>query len=77
MIEVRRSCRSGVPRTAWRTGRGSAARRASFAGVVAYPERSAYRFDLVAAGVSGDLAYIVGFEHILGPRPTDTALKII
>jgi len=22
------------------------------------------RFDLVAAGVSGDLAYIVGFEHI-------------
>jgi hypothetical protein len=45
--------------------------------VVAYPERSAYRFDLVAAGVSGDLAYIVGFEHILGPRPTATALKII
>jgi ketosteroid isomerase-like protein len=24
----------------------------------------AYRFDLVAAGASGDLAYIVGFEHI-------------
>ena len=23
-----------------------------------------YRFDVVAAGVSGDLAYIVGFEHI-------------
>ena len=23
-----------------------------------------YRFDLVAAGVSGDLAYLVGFEHI-------------
>jgi ketosteroid isomerase-like protein len=23
-----------------------------------------YRFDLVAAGVSGDLAYMVGFEHI-------------
>ena len=23
-----------------------------------------YRFDLVAAGVSGDLAYVVGFEHI-------------
>ena len=22
------------------------------------------RFDLVAAGVSGDLAYVVGFEHI-------------
>ena len=25
---------------------------------------TAYRFDLVAAGLSGDLAYIVGFEHI-------------
>jgi ketosteroid isomerase-like protein len=24
---------------------------------------TAYRFDLVAAGVSGDLAYTVGFEH--------------
>src|SRR5215203_4842279 len=23
-----------------------------------------YRFDLEAAGVSGDLAYVVGFEHI-------------
>jgi ketosteroid isomerase-like protein len=23
-----------------------------------------YRFDLVAAGVSGDLAYMIGFEHI-------------
>jgi ketosteroid isomerase-like protein len=23
-----------------------------------------YRFDVVAAGVSGDLAYLVGFEHI-------------
>lgn len=23
-----------------------------------------YRFDLVAADVSGDLAYIIGFEHI-------------
>ena len=23
-----------------------------------------YRFDLVAAGVNGDLAYLVGFEHI-------------
>ena len=23
-----------------------------------------YRFDVVAAGVSGDLAYVVGFEHI-------------
>jgi ketosteroid isomerase-like protein len=24
---------------------------------------TAYRFDLIAAGVSGDLAYTVGFEH--------------
>jgi ketosteroid isomerase-like protein len=23
-----------------------------------------YRFDLVAAGVSGNLAYLIGFEHI-------------
>ena len=29
-----------------------------------WSQRTDYRFDLVAAGVSGELAYIVGFEHI-------------
>ena len=28
-----------------------------------FSDCSAYRFELVAAGVSGDLAYTVGYEH--------------
>ncbi len=28
-----------------------------------FSDCTAYRFDLVAAGVSGDLAYTVGYEH--------------
>ena len=36
-----------------------------FFGVLAprFSDCSAYRFELVAAGVSGDLAYTVGYEH--------------
>jgi len=29
-----------------------------------FSDCTAYRFELVAAGVSGDLAYTVGYEHI-------------
>jgi ketosteroid isomerase-like protein len=29
-----------------------------------WSNRTDYGFDLVAAGVSGDLAYLIGFEHI-------------
>lgn len=41
---------------------------------------SEYRFDLVAAGASGDLAYTVGYEHsrvsIDGGPPTPNTLRV-
>ena len=30
-----------------------------------------YRFEIIAAGASGDLAYTIGFEHRVGQRPAN------
>ena len=39
-------------------------RASSFAGCAAgFSNCAAYSFDLIAAGVSGDLAYTTGYEH--------------
>ncbi len=45
-----------------------------------FSDCTAYRFDLVAAGASGDLAYTVGFEHttvsVDGSPPRSNTLRV-
>ena len=53
MIEVRRSCRSGVPRTAWRTGLGSEERlRRAFRRCLGMTPREYHERYHEAAGVT-------------------------